>query len=355
MTRTSTRLVWEVAPDRDTLTPGTILGYTKSGLAIYGAAGGSPITITDWIPIEYDSDVVQRVLMESVIESMARRVLMGSKTKSIPRSAGVTVSVGTTYTDDASTNDEITLTARRFIARVQIDEDDLADASTRMDVLGTKALDWAISYADTFDNACLGVTGTENGTTVPFTSAYKRLRTTESDIGYTADDNYLTWDDDLISLPTSPAGTSLYEKLSALFKKVETGKYWSQPDMVVIAHPGWRDALRLCVDAQGRPIFTSGGGLPGNGTPDTLFQTPIRWSRGCKTTPTLTGTPAGNDLLYFANRRYLARGDRSGPETLTDDARAQDDSDNYAIKFRSRRAFQLTHPNAAAVLERLTD
>jgi hypothetical protein len=355
MTRTGSRMVWDVQPDRDALLKPELLGVTPSGLPIWAAAGGAPITITDWIPIEYDSDVVQRVRMESVIERVGRRVRMGSKTKSIPRSAGVTVTVNTTYTDDASTNDETTLTARRFIARVQIDEDDLADASSRMDVLGTKALDWAISYADVFDNACLGTTGAENGTTIPFTSAYRRLRTTESDIGYTADDNYTTWDDDLISLPATPLGTSLYEKLSFIFKKVETGKYWSQPDMVVIAHPGWRDALRLCVDAQGRPIFTSGGGLPGNGTPDTLFQTPIMWSRGCKSTPTLSGSPTGNDLLYFVNQRYLARGDRSGPETLADDARAQDDSDNYAIKFRARRAFQLTHPNAAAVLERLTD
>src|SRR5678809_1498077 len=225
MTRTGSRMVWDVQPDRDALLKPELLGVTPSGLPIWAAAGGAPITITDWIPIEYDSDVVQRVRMESVIERVGRRVRMGSKTKSIPRSAGVTVTVNTTYTDDASTNDETTLSARRFIARVQIDEDDLADASSRMDVLGTKALDWAISYADVFDNACLGTTGAENGTTVPFTSAYRRLRTTESDIGYTADDNYTTWDDDLISLPATPLGTSLYEKLSFIFKKVETGKY----------------------------------------------------------------------------------------------------------------------------------
>lgn len=351
MTRTFA-IDWDIHPDRD---PGQLIGFTSNGTPVWQLAGGAPITITSWIPIEYSSDVVQRVRTESVIERQARRVAMGSKTKSIPRSAGVTVTAGTTYTDDASTNDEVVLTARRFIARVQIDEDDLADASTRMDVIGTKALDWAISYADVFDNACLAVTGTENGTTVPFTSAYKRLRTTNANTGYTADDNYTTWDDDLISVPTTPAGTSLYEKLSFIFKKVETSKYWSQPDMIVIAAPGWRDALRMCVDAQGRPIFTSGGGLPGNGTPDTLFQTPISWSRGCKTSATNTGSPTGNDLLFFVNKRYLARGDRSGPETLTDNARAQDDSDNYAIKFRARRAFQLTHENSAAVLERITD
>lgn len=346
--------IWDIGPLEgfDALPePGSIIGFTKSGKPIVAMAGGAASNIDDWIPIEYESAVVQRVRMDSAVERFGRRVLMRSKTKSIPRSAGITVSAGTTYTDDASTNDEITLTARRFIARFKVDEDDLADASTRMDVIATKGEDWAISYADTFDNACLGVTGTENGTTVPYTSAYKRLRTTNSDTGYTADTNYLTWDDDLISLPTTPLGTSLYEKLSTVFKKVETGKYWSLADSLVIAQPGWRDALRLCVDAQGRPIFIQGTA----GTPDTLFNVPIAWARGCKTSPTNSGSPAGNDLLYFLNRRYLVRGDRSGPETLTDDARAQDDTDDYAIKFRTRRAFQLTHENAAAVLERITD
>jgi len=355
--RTPSRVTWDVSPDRDLYLKTGIVGFTKSGQPVYAAAGAANMDVSTWIPIEYDSDVIQRVLTESVIESQARRVIMNSKSKSIPRSAGITVSAGTTYVSDQSTNDEVVLTARRFIARVTVDEDDLADANTRLDVLGTKALDWAISYADVFDNACLGVTGAENGTTVPFTSAYKSLRTTNSATGYTADANWSQWDDDLISIPTTPAGTSLYEKLSYTFKLVETGKYWANPDMIVIAAPGWRDALRLCVDAQGRPIFQSGtgNGMPGNGTPDTLFQTPIYWSRGCKTSATNSGNPTGNDLLYYVNKRHLARGDRSGPETLTDDARAQDDTDDYAIKFRTRRGFVVLHEAAHAVLERLTD
>lgn len=352
--RTSARVAVTASEDRELLQAG-IVGFTRSGQPVYAAAGGVNQNVDEWIPIEYSSDVVQRVLTESVIESEGRRVIMGSKTKSIPRSAGLVVTVGTTYTSDTSANDEITITARRFISRVTIDEDDLADANTRVDVLGAKALDWAISYADVFDNACLGVTGVENGTTVPFTSAYKRMRTSNADTSYTADANYLTWDDDIISIPATPTGTSLYEKLSATFRKVEVGKYWSDPDMIVIAHPGWRDALRLCLDGQGRPIFTQGSRMPGNGTPDMLFDTPVRWSRGCKTSATLSGTPAGNDLLYYVNRRHLARGDRSGPETLTDDARAQDDTDDYAMKFRTRRGFQLTHEAACAVLERITD
>jgi hypothetical protein len=359
-TNPAARINWDVQPDTDSRieTP-RLIGITRrTGQPVWSVAGGVPVNVDEWIPIEYSSDVVQRVLTESVVESRAQRVVMNSKTKSIPRSAGITVSAGTTYTDDASLNDEITLTARRFIARLKIDEDDLADAETRLDVLGTKALDWAISYADVFDNACLGATGAENGTTVPFTTIYRRLRTTNNDTSYTADANWLTWDDDLSAVASPAVGTSLYEKLSATFKKVEVGKYWSQSDALVIAHPGWRDALRLCMDAQGRPIFepgTGGRGLPGNGTPDRLFNTDIAWSRGARTSPTNTGSPTGKDLLYYLNRRYMARGDRSGPETLTDDARAQDDTDDYAVKFRTRRAFQFTHEAAAAVLERIAD
>lgn len=337
--------------------PGTIIGFRSNGEPVFAHGGGAAANVNDWIPIEYDSEVVQRVLMDSVVERVASRVPMRSKTKSIPRSAGITVTAGTTYSDDTSTNDEVTITARRFIARFKIDEDDLADASTRMDVIRTKGIDWSISYSDVFDNACLAVTGAENGTTVPFTSVYRSLRSTNSDTSYTADDNYLTWDDDLINIASTPNGTSLYEKLSALFRKVEVGKYWSQSDSVVIAHPGWRDALRMCLDGQGRPIFQpgTGFGLPGNGTPDFLFNTPVAWSRGAKTSPTNSGSPAGNDLIFFANARFLKRGDRSGPETLTDDARAQDDTDDYAIKFRTRRGFVVAHEKAMSVLERITD
>lgn len=347
----------ELDVERDLLPARTLIGFSKRGLPIYSQGGGAAANVDDWIPIEYDSEVVQRVLMESVVERWGNKVPMRTLTKSIPRSAGITVSAGKTYTDDSSTNDEVTITARRFIARFKIDEDDLADASIRMDVIRTKGVDWAISYADTFDNACLGTTGAENGTTIPFTSLYKQLRTTDTDVSYTADDNYLTWDDDLIAIASTPAGTSLYEKLSTLFRKVETSKYWSPADSLVIAHPGWRDALRLCTDAQGRPIFApgTGFGMPGNGTPDMIFSTPIAWSRGAKSNPTMSGSPSGNDLLYFGNRRFLRRGDRSGPETRTDDSRAQDDTDDYAIKFRTRRAFKCTHPKAFAVLERITD
>lgn len=354
MKHTLTVPEWLVGRNPDLPTPGTIIGRRADGTQIHLHAGGASTDIVDnWIPIEYDDAVVQRVMNDSAVERFARPVPMKSATKEIPRSAGITVSVGVTYSADSSTNDKVTLTARRFISQFVVDEDDLADANTRLDVIKTKGEDWAISYADTYDNACLGVSAAENGTTAPFVSMYKALRTTDSSVSYSADDNYLTWDDDLYATIASSAFDtgSLYAKLSATFKQVERGKYWSLADSLVIAAPGWRDALRLTVDGQGRPIFIAGTA----GTPDTLFNVPIAWSRGCRVSGSLTDSPTGADLLYFVNKRYMAKGVRSGPETRADAARAQDSTDDYAVKFRARRGFKLTHPAAAAVLQRVTD
>lgn len=332
--------------------PGSIIGYRKDGRPIHHIFGGASDTIIDnWIPIEWDSDVIQRVHNDSAVEKFGYPVPMKSATKRVLRSAGLTVTAGTTYTPDASTNDYITLTARRFISQFVVDEDDLSDADSIVDVLNTKGMDWATSYADAFDNACLGATGTENGTTVPFTSVYKALRTTNSATGYTADDNYLSWDDDNVSFPASGGGNSLYEKLSTLLKRVETGPFWSLADSLVIAAPGWRDALRLATDGQGRPIFIQGTA----GTPDTLFNVPIAWSRGSKTSPTMAAAPTGNDVLVFCNRQYLKRGDRTNPESLIDQARAQDSTDDTAAKFRVRRGFGVAHERAFSLLERITD
>ncbi|MER5750627.1 phage major capsid protein [Streptomyces sp. NPDC002088] len=305
--------------------------------------------IDNWIPIEWDSDVITRVQMDSAVERYARPHIMSSATKRILRSGGLTVSAGTTYTADTSANDYITLQARRFLAQFVVDEDDLSDADSVIDTIQTKGMDWAVSYADTFDNACLAVTGTENGTTVPFTSLYKALRTTNSATGYTADANYAQWTSTNVSFPASGGGNSLYEKLSSTFKKVEAGKFWSLADSLVIAAPGWRDALRLATDGQGRPIFIQGTA----GTPDTLFDVPIAWSRGCKTSPTNSGSPGGNDLLFFGNRQYLKRGDRTQPQSLVDQARAQDSTDDTAVKFRVRKAFGVGNENAWAGLERV--
>jgi HK97 family phage major capsid protein len=302
--------------------------------------------IDNWIPIEWDDQVIQRVLADSAVERYGHPTRMTTATKRILRSAGLAVSGGSTYTPDASDNDYVTLTARKVNSLFEVDEDDLADVDSVIDTVKTKGNDWAISYADHFDNACLATSGAENGSTVLYTSVYKALRTSNVATGYTADDNYLSWNGTL-AISSTPDGTSLYEKLSATFKLVEDGKYWSAADQLVIASPAWRSKLRECLDGQGRPIFIQGTG----GTPDTLFDVPISWSRGCRVSATNTQSPAGSPLLVYCNRQFLKRGDRSMGEILVDKARAQDTTDNTAVKIRVRKAFAVGHEAAFAVLE----
>lgn len=332
-----------------------LLGYRKNGQPIYQIFGGSAVDIDDWIPVEYDSEVIKRVLMDSAVERYGQPFVMNSLTRSVPRSAGLSVNSGSTYTDDASENDRVLLTARKIQAKITIEEDDLNDANSVVNVLAQKGIDWAVSYADFFDNATLGVTGSENGTTRPYTSVYQTLRTTYTsnpDLGYTADDNRVLWDGSDNQLGTD--GASFYEKLNTAFQKVEGGKYWSQADTIVIAHPNFRSVLRLAIDGNGAPIFKESAHVdPVTGASvDMLFNTPIAWSRGAKTNATATDAPTGRDLLFVVNSRFLLRGDRSGPETKTDMSRAQDSTDDAAVKYRARRGFALGHPKAAAVLER---
>lgn len=344
------------------LVPGKLLGFTKHGLPVYGQAGGAPADVDDWIPIEYDNEVIQRVQAESAIERFGRPVPMSSATKEIPRSAGLTVTADTTYSDDASANDKVILKARRHIARFSIEEDDLDDANSLVNVIATKSMDWAISYADEFDNSCLGVSAAESDTPSdhrPYTSLYKALRTTDGSV-YTADANYLVWDDDNLTIGGSAGvadGTSAYEKFSALFEKVENGKFWNQADMLTIAHPSWRSVMRLAMDGNGSPVFKENAYVDAqtHRPVDTLFGTPIAWSRGARVSAAATDNPSGNPLMFYVNRRYLARGDRSGPETQVAAARPQDDTDVTSVKFRTRKGFKLTHQLAAACLERTTD
>jgi hypothetical protein len=55
--------------------------------APYVMAGATAADIDDWIPLEYDDEVVQRVRSDSVIERYGARVIMGSKTKTMESAA----------------------------------------------------------------------------------------------------------------------------------------------------------------------------------------------------------------------------------------------------------------------------
>lgn len=301
-------------------------------------------TFEDWIPEEWDSQVIQRVQQVSVIESEARPYPMATDTRHIPRSAGVDVNgvaKGTAYGEDESVNDDVLLTAKKAGRAIRIADEDLQDSNVA--IIEQKRVDWATSWAKYLDNACLAVTAAESGVTVPFTSVYKAIRTTNADTSYTADTNYVA---------TATGGVVSYNNLSALLGKVEVGDYWDESLTLVIAHPSLREKIRNIKDDQNQPIFVRGQGGDA-GTPDTLFGHRIRWSLGAKTSATAVHNPGGNPLMIVVNREFLAIGKRSGPESRVagPDTGAAFLTDEALLKMRARRAFALTHEKAAAVLE----
>ena len=292
-----------------------------------------------WIPEEYGSDVLVRAAQTSGMERLARREPMQTDTKHVPRSAGVGVGVvakGSPYGEDESVNDDVVLIARKFGRAIRIAEEDLADAPE--DIIRIKQLDWTTSYGKALDNACLAVTGASNGTTVPFTSVYRSLSQADVGLGYTAGENIL-----------ATAGAVTYDQMSNLLSVYETSDFYDPADAVVIAHPSFRGYVRTVKDDVGAPIFTPGGGME-----DRLFEFPVSWSLGAKTSAVNTDAPAGNPIMVIANRQFLVLGVRSGPESVVIDGRdgASALTDETLLKMRARRGFVLGHPKAAAILEK---
>ena len=293
-----------------------------------------------WIPEEDDSQVIQRVNAMSAVERVARRVPMSTAVKNHPRSAGVgvtSIEKGGAYGEDESANDSVTLTARKMGRAIRIAEEDLDD--TLANVIASKQTDWATSYAKFLDNACLAVTAEENGGTVPFTSAYRALSQENTDTGYGANDNI-----------TPTAGDATYDLLSTALGLLEGGDYFDPSEVVVIAHPSFRQGLRGVKDDQGNPIFVQGLA----GTPDTLFGHEVVWSLGAKTHATATDAPTGNPIMVFVNRDYALLGVRSGPESVFIDGRSGLSAltDEAILKMRSRRGWAVGHEKAFSILEK---
>jgi HK97 family phage major capsid protein len=298
-------------------------------------------TMEAWIPEEYEtSKVIQSINQISAVEALASRIDMGSDTKHVPRTAGMGVDVvakGGTYGEDTSLNDEVLLTARKMGKAVRIAEEDIDDSVAN--ILNAKMMGWGKSYAKFLDNATLAVTAAENGTTIPFTSLYALLHTTDATLGYTADTNITT---------AATAGAPTYAEFSTAIGTVETGDYFDPGSMVAIANPAFRKSLRGVLDTQNRPIFLEGLA----GTPDTIFGVPVRWSLGAKTSPVATSAPGGRPIMAFVNPELLLLGVRSGPESVFIDGRdgLSALTDESILKMRARRGFAYGHPNGAAIL-----
>lgn len=320
--------------------PGDIVGYKKNGDPIYMVVGGAADNFDDWIPEETDSAVIQRVNQVSAVMAWGRHTPMGSATKKVPRSSGMevkTLNKSGQYTSSNDENDDVLLTARKHTGLLTVAEEDLNDSAA--DIIAAKEIDWATSYGKYFDNATLAVSAAESAPTKPYTSVYYALTQTNATTGYTANDNIVG---------TVTAGSVTYDELSEALGRYEDGDYFDESLSVVIAHPTFRKQLRQIKDDQNQPIFVRGQGGDA-GTPDTVFDIPVKWSNGCRLSSTATQAPTGAPIMVFANKDFLIIGDRSNVETQPIPA-AISTTDEANVKIRDRKGFALGHEKAFAVL-----
>ncbi|GAA4992618.1 phage major capsid protein [Pseudonocardia tropica] len=328
--------------------PGDIIGFTSLGEPIRAVAGSARATFESWIPIDFGSDVITKVRQTSAIEAYAQRVPMTTQTKSTPRSGGMGVSLvakGAAYGEDTTANDEVILRVQKFGSVARIAEEDIDDSLAN--IIDTKTVDWATSYAKALDNACLGVSVARGTSLCAFDSVYYQLTQADAATGYTANSN----------ITVSGTGGTTYDALSGVLGQAETGDYWDEAEMIVMAHPSFKKKFRGIKDSTGSPILQeSSNGSPGGAqapTADRLFGHQVHWTLGARKSTTVTSAPTGNPLLFIANRQLLLLGVRSGPETVLIDGKdgAAALTDESLLKMRSRRGFALGHPAAVSCFE----
>lgn len=279
-----------------------------------------------WIPEPKSSEVLTKVYATSAVEATARKIQMTAPTVSVPRfesdGADIVAEHAEIPLQDA-TLDEVSLRAVKFANRFAISIEDQRDAL--VNVLDAKKLAWANSFSRKLDNACLGVTAAQSGTTVPFQSVYHAANAAGN--------------------VDATAGALEYEMLSELFGAIEEGDY--DGNLVVIAHPAFKAAMRNLKDADGNRVVADplGAGVP------TVFGHELRFSNGARTSAAPTDKPTGNPLLIVGNREHMILGVRDGIESQVSDL-PRWETDEVELKMRARRAFVPATGDAFYVIEK---
>lgn len=317
---------------------------------------------TGWIAVETGDVAIQALMQNSATEKLARPEPMATDTKQVPRSGDFaigSVAKGAAYTETAGVQDYVQLVARKAGGVLRVAEEDLTD--TTVDILATKRYGAARNMALFFDNATLGTSAAENGTTVLYTSVYKALRTTNAASGafqYTADTNYqavpaATW--------AALGASGAYGALNTFVGKYEQSNFFDEGNGFMIAHPSFKSLFRGLVDLNGRPIFNETQVIDGI-QKSSLFGYGITWSLGARVSATNTSSPTGNPLLIMGNRDMLIKGmAHLSPEIASPNPgfalqRARNGigylTDEALMKAAMRRGFNIGTENAFAILER---
>ena len=280
-----------------------------------------------WVPEEQGSEALEIITSTSAVESVARKVNMRSDAYRVPRFAtdGVDiVAEGALIPQKEATLDSVLLEANKWANRFTLSVEDERDAV--LDAFAAYKRAWASTFAKELDNACLGVTAdvTGPGTSVPFQSVYNAA----SGAGNV----------------TATAGDLTFEDLNTAFGTLEEGDY--NGDLVVIAHPSFKGALRNLKDGAGDRVVSE----PLGGGNQTVFGLTVVYSNGARTSATATDKPNGNPLLIVGNRNHMILGVRDGVESAIADHRWE--YDEREVKMRARRAFAVATPEAFQVIEK---
>ena len=297
------------------------------------AAGRTDLTENNgYIPEEKGSVAIQATLVNSVVESFARRENMASRTKGVPRfvsDAPSIVAEGVDIPNSDTTLDEVVLTAKKYAQIFNISEEDINDSL--VDTLNTYKREWASQWARKYDNACLAVNAAADGDDgQPFTSLYRAVYT--NPVG--------------TSQIIQTGGAVSFQDISNALGFAESSKYFDAANTVIIAHPKML--------AEIRNMETTGGNLvlpdPLGARPGSLFGYPLVVSYGAALSAAATAAPTGNPLLIVGNRNMMINGVRGGVESAI--SRDADFSkDGVLLKTRVRRGFAIAEASAFAIVE----
>lgn len=317
------------------------------------------IDATGWLVEDKDSQVVKAYTHTSAWEKVARPITMTANVVEIPRIEDMDVDVipkGGAYGEETSDADVMSIRARKFGKALRIAEEDVEDKKLA-DYLELKKASAGSSFAKKFDNAAIGTSAAENGTTVPFTSLYRAITTADATTGYTADANHIG-----LTEAAFAAEGAAYDTLNELISIAEESPYYDESQISIVASPYFRRVLRGVKDGQGRPLFLND--VINGRRVDTVFGLPILWSVGARVTAVATTNPtgalgvkgtAGNPLLAVVNKAAAIVGNRKPFESVVipgrDGLSALTDED--ILKVRARKAAGVTVPGAHAVYEQL--
>ena len=281
---------------------------------------------------EQGSTVIQDLIANSAVERFARREVMASRTKTVPRflsDAPQVVAEGGTIPEASATLDEIVLTARKYAQIMHVSEEDLND--NLVDVLTVYKREWASRWARKFDNACLGVTAAGDGDDgQPFTSLYRAVSPGSAGANLIQTGGALSYDD-----------------LNNALGIVEDSSKFDAANTVWMAHPKMLKEIRGMVKGNSDLVLPD----PLAGTPGSLFGYPLVVSYGAATSTAATDAPAGNALLIVGNRQMLINGVRGGVESAVS-RDAEFTKDGVLLKTRIRRGFAVADADAFAIVEK---